>query len=84
MGYPASRKSLAGPGNQQAKRRNFYHAKSTIPIWSHTSRILSYVAVQYEVTKELELEEKVRLATEEYKVLHEVAKALHKTNSMKG
>jgi len=66
------------------KDGTFYHAKATIsPIWSPTGRILSYVAVQYEVTKELELEEKVRLATEEYKVLHEVAKALHKTYNMK-
>jgi len=65
------------------KDGTFYHSKLTIsPIWSDTGRILSYVAVQYEVTKELELEEKVRLATEEYKVLHEVAKALHRTNSM--
>lgn len=65
------------------KDGTLYHAKATIsPIWSHTGRILSYVAVQYEVTRELELEEKVRMVTEEYKVLHEVAKALHKTNSM--
>ncbi len=66
------------------KDETLYHANLTIsPIRSDTGKILSYVAVQHEVTKEIELEEKVRLATEEYKVLHDVAKALHKTNNMK-
>ncbi|GJL79239.1 MAG: hypothetical protein NPINA01_22280 [Nitrospinaceae bacterium] len=66
------------------KDGTFYHAKSTIsPIWNDTGRILSYVAVQHEITKQLELEEQARLATEEYKVLHTVAKALHKTASLK-
>jgi PAS domain S-box-containing protein len=74
-----------GPVINKRKDGSLYHAELTIsPIWSDTGRILSYVAVQHEITKELELEEKVRLATEEYKVLHAVAKALHKTESLKG
>jgi len=73
-----------GPVINKRKDGSFYHADLTIsPIWNDTGRILSYVAVQHETTRELKLEEQVRLATEEYKVLHTVAKALHKTGSLK-
>ena len=73
-----------GPVINKRKDGSFYHAKLTIsPIWSDTDRVLSYVAVQHEITKELELEEQARLATEEYKVLHAVAKALHKNEPLK-
>ncbi len=61
-----------------------YHAELTIsPIWNNAGRILSYVAVQHEVTHQLELEEQARLANQEYRVLHEVAKALHNAEGMK-
>ena len=74
-----------GPVINKRKDGSFYHAELTIsPIWNDTGRILSYVAVQHEITRELELEEQARLATEEYKVLHAVAKALHKIDSLKG
>ncbi len=60
-----------------------YQADLTIsPIWSESGRILSYVAVQREVTNELALAEKARLIEEEYKVLHRVAQALHKGGDM--
>lgn len=74
-----------GPVINKRKDGSFYHAELTIsPIWSDTNLILSYVAVQREVTKQLELEEQARLATEEYKVLHNVAKALHNTDTLQG
>jgi len=61
-----------------------YRAELTIsPIWSESQRILSYVAVQREVSGELELEKKARLVQEEYKVLHRVAQALHKGGGMR-
>lgn len=53
------------------------------PIWSKTGRILSYVAVQHELTEKLNAEEKAHLATQEYKVLHDVAKALHTPDGTK-
>ncbi len=66
------------------KDGSFYHAELTIsPIWNDAGRILSYVAVQREVTQQLELEEKARLANQEYKALHGVAKALHDAVGMK-
>lgn len=68
----------------KCKNGSLYHAELTIsPIWSNSGRILSYVAVQHEVTQQLKLEEQARLANEEYKVLHEVAKALHNAEGIK-
>ncbi|MFQ5443501.1 MAG: PAS domain S-box protein, partial [Nitrospinales bacterium] len=53
------------------------------PIWSKAGRILYYVAVQHELTEKLNAEEKARLVTQEYEVLHEVAKALHTSEGTK-
>ena len=65
------------------KNGSTYHARLTIsPIRTHTGRVINYVAVQYEITTQLELEKQARLRSEEYRVLHEVAKALHKSGSM--
>ncbi|MFQ5449335.1 MAG: ATP-binding protein [Nitrospinaceae bacterium] len=61
-----------------------YSAGLTIsPIWNDQGRVLSYVAVQREVSNGTEPDEITRLVTEEYKVLHQVAQELHKTESMK-
>jgi len=73
-------------GQTVNKRKNgsTYRAELTIsPIWSDSQRILSYVAVQREVTQGTAMEEIARLAQEEYKVLHRVAQALHKGGSMR-
>lgn len=66
-------------GNVINKRKDgtVYHARLTIsPIWTDTGRIINYVAVQYDVTREVQAEREIRLRTQEYNILQKVAEIL--------
>lgn len=72
-------------GNVVNRRKDgsTYNAQLTIsPIRTDTGRVINYVAVQHEVTRQLRAEEQVRLRAEEYKALHDVAKTLQTADGM--
>lgn len=66
-------------GNVINKRKNgsIYHARLTIsPIRTDSGRIINYVAVQYDVTQEVQAEREICLRTKEYNILKQVAEIL--------